>query len=141
MVLASVMNDVGNGNKDEVILLLTFSFYYNLYPSSCSSSSCPSAPSLLARKTRMGDHLATFLPLLGVLTAHSKCRKIRTIWTISGVKYFGGGPIKRVPFFWYNMCFTVAYVQGVGAVRLIMRTKKSPTCKIPFLGGYMSMAS
>ena len=140
MVLASVMNDVGNGNKDEGILLLTFSFC-NLFPSSCSSSSCPSAPSLLARKTRMGDHLAIFLPLLGVLTAHLKCRKIRTIWTISGVKYFGGGPVERVPFFWYNMCFTVAYVQGVGAVRLVMRTKKSPKYKISFVGGYMSMAS
>ena len=61
--------------------------------------------------------------------------------TISGVKYFGGGPVERVPFFWYNMCFTVAYVQGVGAVRLVMQTKKSPKYKIPFLGGYMSMAS
>ena len=68
MVLASVMNDVGNGNKDEVVLLLTVSFY-NWFPSSFSSSSCPSAPSLLARKTRMGDHMATSLPPLGVITA------------------------------------------------------------------------
>ena len=140
MVLASVMNDVGNGNKDEVILLLIFSFY-NLFSFCFSSSSCPSAPSLLARKTRMGGRLATFLPLLGVLTAFSKCWQIRMTWTISGVKYFGGGPVERVPFFWYNMCFTVAYVQGVGAVRLVMQTKKSPKYKISFVGGYMSMAS
>ena len=66
MVLASVMNDVGNGNKDEVIILPELLFWF---PSSFSSSSCPSAPSLRARKTRMGDHLATFLPLLGVITA------------------------------------------------------------------------
>ena len=78
MVLASVMNDVGNGNKDEVILLLTVSFY-NWFPSSFSSSSCPSAPSLLAKKTRMGDHLATFLPLLGVLTAMSEFWKIKKL--------------------------------------------------------------
>ena len=69
MVLASVMNDVGNGNKDEVIILPEI---INLISSSFSSSSFPSAPSLLAGKTKMGDHMATFLPLLGVITAMSE---------------------------------------------------------------------
>ena len=40
-----------------------------------------------------------------------------TIETIPGVKYFGGGPVERVPFFWYNLCFTVSYIPGVGAIR------------------------
>ena len=25
--------------------------------------------------------------------------------------------MERVPFFWYNLCFTVSYIQGIGAVR------------------------
>ena len=41
-----------------------------------------------------------------------------------GVKYFGGGPVERVPFFWYNLCFTVAYIQGVGAVRYMNTNEK-----------------
>ena len=32
--------------------------------------------------------------------------------------------MERVPFFWYNLCFTVAYIQGVGAVRYMNTNEK-----------------
>ena len=37
--------------------------------------------------------------------------------TPPGIKYFGGGPVERMPFRWFHLCFTVDYRPGGGAVR------------------------
>ena len=138
MVLASVMNDVGNGNKDEVIILPEI---INLISSFFQFFFLSFSPLTSGKKDKNGRPFGNIL----ATTRGNNCNVIiltnQETSTIPGVKYFGGGPVERVPFFWYNMCFTVAYVQGVGAVRLAMQTKKSPKYKIRFLGGYMSMAS
>ena len=138
MVLASVMNDVGNGNKDEVIILLE---NINLIPILFQFFFLSFSPLTSGKKDKNGRPFGNILATTRGNNCNVRILKNQEAWTISGVKYFGGGPVERVPFFWYNMCFTVAYVQGVGAVRLIMRTKKSPKYKISFVGGYMSMAS
>ena len=138
MVLASVMNDVGNGNKDEVIILpeiinlisIFFQFFFLSF-----------SPLTSGKKDKNGRPFGNILATTRGTNCNVRILKNQETWTISGVKYFGGGPVERVPFFWYNMCFTVAYVQGVGAVRLVMQTKRAQNTKIPFLGGYMSMAS
>ena len=139
MVLASVMNDVGNGNKDEVIMLPEI---INLISSFFQFFFLSFSPLTSGRKDKNGRPYGNIL----ATTRGNNCNNCRILknqetWTISGVKYFGGGPVERVPFFWYNMCFTVAYVQGVGAVRLVMQTKKRQKYEISFSGGYMSMAS
>ena len=138
MVLASVMNDVGNGNKDEVIILPEI---INLISSFFQFFFLSFSPLTSGRKDKNGRPYGNILATTRGNNCNVRILKNQEAWTISGVKYFGGGPVERVPFFWYNMCFTVAYVQGVGAVRLVMRTKKSPKYKISFVGGYMSMAS
>ena len=36
---------------------------------------------------------------------------------ITGIKYFGGGPVVRVPFAWFHVCFTINYLPSKEAVR------------------------
>ena len=138
MVLASVMNDVGNGNKDEVIILPEI---INLISSFFQFFFLSFSPLTSGRKDKNGRPYGNILATTRGNNCNVRILKNQEAWTISGVKYFGGGPVERVPFFWYNMCFTVAYVQGVGAVRLVMQTKKRQKYEISFSGGYMSMAS
>ena len=129
MVLASVMNDVGNGNKDEVIILPEI---INLISSFFQFFFLSFSPLTSGKKDKNGRPFGNILATTRGNNCNVRILKNRETWTISGVKYFGGGPVERVPFFWYNMCFTVAYVQGVGAVRLVMQTKRAQNIKSPF---------
>ena len=36
---------------------------------------------------------------------------------LSGIKYFGGGPVVSVPFAWYHICFTINYLPSKEAER------------------------
>ena len=36
---------------------------------------------------------------------------------MSGIKYFGGGPVVRVPFAWFHVCFTINYLPSKEAER------------------------
>ena len=39
-------------------------------------------------------------------------RVVVLIYLLSGMIYFGGGPVVRVPFAWYHVCLTINYMQS-----------------------------
>ena len=58
--------------------------------------------------------------LMGSIIASTRgkfCGRRTVTPQFSGIKYFGGGPVLRVPFAWCHLCFTINYLPSKEAVR------------------------
>ena len=52
-----------------------------------------------------------------------------TLW-LSGIAYFGGGPVVSVPFAWFHVCFTIKYLPSKEAERSSKHRLKPDSKKI-----------
>ena len=134
MTLAAVMNGKGNGNKDEVVqrikhTLYVILYYQFLYISLGTISTGGKDPagrpmgSIIAstrgniKKLGRGKYIAVPRFSVGwILMRYSIVRQIVEC-LLSGIKYFGGGPVVSVPFAWYHICFTINYLPSKEAER------------------------
>ena len=71
---------------------------------------------------------------MGGITATTRGEDLSGVvgrWTyIAGIMYFDGGPVERVPFFWYHLCLTVSYEPGKEAVRYLKTIESGMAWKL-----------